>query len=87
MKEQAAAGFEPANNGFANRRLKDTTIDNTKTCETSKEQLTPQLTPKSQKHSKIDTLKLPSDLTEVITVWPDLPDNIKAAIKALIRTA
>jgi hypothetical protein len=44
-EEQAAGGFEPPNNGFANRRSINVTADKTKPCETPKEQLTP----KSQK--------------------------------------
>jgi hypothetical protein len=44
------------------------------------------LTPKSQKQGKIDTSELPSDLTEIVAVWPELPEHIKAAIKALIQT-
>jgi len=30
---------------------------------------------------------LPSDLAEIAAVWPELPEHIKQAIKALIKTA
>jgi hypothetical protein len=45
--------------------------------------LTQKLTPAFKK-PKIDTSKLSSDLTEIITVWADLPEHIKAAIKTLV---
>ena len=39
-----------------------------------------------QKQAKIDTSELLPDLAEIITVWPELPEHIKAAIKALVQT-
>jgi hypothetical protein len=30
---------------------------------------------------------LPPDLTEIVAVWPKLPEHIKAAIKALVQTS
>jgi hypothetical protein len=47
--------------------------------------LTPQLTPKSPKQGQIDTQNLPPDLAEIVAVWPQLPEHIKAAIKALVQ--
>jgi len=36
--------------------------------------------------SEIDTSELSPDLIEIVSVWPDLPGYIRAAIKALIET-
>ena len=44
------------------------------------------MTPKSQKQQQIDTTELPPDLAEIVAVWPELPEHIKAAIKALVQT-
>jgi len=49
--------------------------------------LTPQWTPESPKQGQIDTQELPSDLAEIVAVWPELPGHIKAAIKALVQSA
>ncbi|OHB59795.1 MAG: hypothetical protein A2173_00850 [Planctomycetes bacterium RBG_13_44_8b] len=80
------AGFEPATSDLGNRCSENSSLNNTDTYESTKTQLTPQLTPKSQKQGKIDTQNLSSNLAEVIAVWPELPEHIKAAIKALIHT-
>ena len=75
-------GFEPPTHGFSVRCGKNISTSKTSTCESTKEQLTPQLTPKSPKQAQ----KLPSDLAEIVAVWPELPEHIKASIKALVQT-
>ena len=80
------AGLEPATCGLGNRRHKDVTITQAKTCQGAQQQLTPQLTPKSQKQPKIGPSELPPDLAKIVAVWPELPKHIKAAIKALVQT-
>ncbi|MHC4072568.1 MAG: hypothetical protein ACYTGS_11130 [Planctomycetota bacterium] len=80
------AGLEPATFGFEVRDSKNISQDNQETCETAKTPLTLQLAPEYQKTDEIDTKKLPSDLAEIVVVWPELPGHIKAAIKALVQT-
>jgi len=60
--------------------LKNTSAEKAKTCETTETQLTPQLTPKSQKQGEIDTSELSPDLAEIVAVWPKLPSAIRSAI-------
>ena len=38
-----------------------------------------------QNQARIDTSRLPPELAEIIAVWSELPEHIKAAIKALIQ--
>ena len=74
-------------NGFAIRYHKNISHHNTTTCKTAKTQLTPQLTPKSQKQAKIDTSELPPDLAEIVAVWPELPEPVKAGVLAMVKAA
>ncbi len=40
----------------------------------------------AENKTQIDTRKLPTELAEIVTVWHELPEHIKAAIKALVQT-
>jgi len=40
----------------------------------------------SHKTSENQAQKLPADLAEIVAVWPKLPEHIKQAIRALIKT-
>ncbi len=79
-------GLEPLTFGSVDRRSGNINPDKANTCETSKGQLTPQLTPKYQKQAQKQVQKLPDDLAEIVAVWPELPEYIKAAITALVQT-
>jgi len=39
-----------------------------------------------QKQGNFDTSGLPSDLAQIVSVWPSLPEHIKSAVKALVQT-
>jgi hypothetical protein len=34
-----------------------------------------------------ETASLTADLVEIVAVWPELPDHIKAAIKTLVQSS
>ena len=69
------------------RYPKNVTQATTKDCDNSKSVLTPKLTPAFKKQPKIDTSELPPDLAEIVVVWLNLPEHIKAAIKALVQSS
>ena len=85
LKPTRLEGFGSPTFGSVDRRTENTSPEMTKACEVAKRELTPQLTPKSLKQGEIDTSELPLDLVEIIAVWPELPEHIKAAIKALVQ--
>ena len=39
-----------------------------------------------KKQAADNTENLPDDLAEIVRVWPELPDNIKSKIEALVKT-
>jgi len=41
---------------------------------------------KKTKNEQKQTQDLPEDLAEIVAIWPELPEHIKAAIKALVQT-
>ncbi len=40
----------------------------------------------AENKTQIDIQKLPTELAEIVTVWHELPEHIKAAIKTLAET-
>lgn len=62
-------------------------------CRESKDLEQPQTTaykPAYKQNPKIgknEPVELPSDLAEIVTVWPELPEHIKQTIKTIIETA
>jgi hypothetical protein len=41
---------------------------------------------KYQKTAENQLLSVPTEVAEIVDVWPELPVHIKAAIKALVQT-
>jgi len=75
---KAAVGVEPTNNGFANRHLnQDKPLQNQHLHENSKNDLAEFLALLKEKDP---------DLALVVKAWPNLPEHIKAAVKALVRS-
>jgi hypothetical protein len=69
------------------RCCKNVNPENISTYDTPQTELTPQLTPASPKSGGSRPAPLPSDLAEIMAVWPKLPEHIKAAITTLVRSA
>ena len=83
-------GFGPPTFGSVDRRSIHINIESINVYETIKSELTPQLTPESQKDSKVDTQKQPEyqiELAEIIEVWPQLSEMIRAAIVAIVKAS
>ena len=80
-------GLEPPTFGSVDRHLRNTSSEKTNAYAKSKQKLTPQLTPESQKESEIDAGKLPDDLAAIIKAWPELPEAIRSAIVAIVRAS
>ncbi len=71
--------------GLANRCTKNTSAEKARACETTKTQLTPQLTPESGKQGEIDIQNLPPDLAEMVAVWLELPEHIRKTFRDLVQ--
>ena len=72
-------------NRQASRWSENTSPQHTKTCDSDKTQLAPQLTPDSRNENEIDTRNIPDDLAEIVAVWPQLPDAIRSSIVTIAR--
>jgi len=76
----------PSTYGLEIHRQELLHADYSSTYRSTENELTPQLTPENQKRARIDTSETPSELAEIVAAWITLPDHIRAAIMALVRT-
>ena len=83
---KAAAGFEPANNGFANRRLDSVSPPKNKDLQKAETGAYKPAYKEYPKMAENQANSMPPELAEIVQVWPELPEHIKAAIKALVET-
>ncbi len=84
--EQAAMGFEPMNNGFANRRLGNvSTCNNNNLQKDQPDAYTPayKRNPKTQANS---LQNLPADLAGIVEAWSTLPEHVRQAIVTLVAS-
>ncbi len=76
LGEEAEAGFEPANNGFAIRSEGDVTPDESSTSEQSQNGLSLGL---------LLPLQNDPELQAVVLAWPALPPDVRKMIVGVVR--
>ena len=70
--------------GFLGKRNpKNAGRDKTKIYKTTKKQLAQE----PRKEEQGDAQKQPDDLSEIIAIWPTLPEHVKAAISDIVRVS
>ena len=72
---------EPTTHGFAIRCGGDVNLATSTTCGTKGGEWTPQLTPERHKHSQGGPTALSPDLVRIATLWPKLPEYVKACTR------
>jgi hypothetical protein len=90
VKGKAAPGFEPGNNGFANRDMETLCTEWQSTYDDSESTLTPQLTPVPEEALTLEEIAacVPDpDLAVVVELWDTLPEHVRAALRALAEAA
>jgi len=69
--------------GFSVHCTETATRDSTRTYDTEESEWTPQWTPGIQSGGIADASP---ELAEIVAAWPQMPEHIKAAVLALVRT-
>ncbi len=78
MHRKAATGFEPVNDGFANRSPDSLSAEHAGTYDAADSHWRTHWWKALQNHP---------DLQAVVTAWPMLPEPVKAGIVAMVKVA
>jgi len=78
MHHKAATGFEPVNDGFANRSRDSLSAENADTYDADDSHWRTHWWKALQNHP---------DLQSIVEAWPTLPDTLKAGILAMVRAS
>ncbi len=90
LMQMGGTGLEPVTSCVSSRQHPpDNNLNNKDLQNPPQGRCTKRRTQESEKDQKAinnQAHQLPADLVEIVAVWPELPEHIKAAVKALIQT-
>ncbi len=77
-------GFEPMNNGFANRCLENVSACNNNSLQQDQAGTYKPVYKQNPKTQANSLRNLPSDLADIVVAWSTLPEHVRQAIVTLV---